>query len=93
VAAIIGEKNKKTGLFKWRESQKRILKKKVEKEAKLVIFKIIRFGTFRDIEDEGDDIDMVDYVSTLNGRTKSPEVILEGKDDIVVIEKKPSKKR
>jgi hypothetical protein len=94
---IIGEKNKKIDLFKWRESQKRILKKKIEKKAKLTISKIVRFSIFRDIEDEGDNIEMVNHVPALNGRTKSPEVVLEGKDDTiaidVVIEKEPSKKR
>jgi hypothetical protein len=40
---------------------------------------------------------MVDYMPALNGRTKSLEIVLEGKDDIVIIniaiEKEPSKKR
>jgi hypothetical protein len=40
---------------------------------------------------------MVNHVPALNGRTKSPEVVLEGKDDIVTInvaiKKEPSKKR
>jgi hypothetical protein len=94
---IIREKNKKTGLSKWREPPKRILKKKVEKKTKLATPKTVRFGTFRDIENEDDDIEMVNHVPALNGRTKSPEVILEGKDDTVTInvaiEKEPSKKR
>jgi predicted aspartyl protease len=92
-ATIIGEKNKKAGLSKWREPQKRILKKKVEKEAKLATPKTVRFGTFRDIEDEGDDIEMVDHVPALNGKTKSPEIVSEGRDDTVAIEREPSKKR
>jgi hypothetical protein len=73
------------------------LKKKVEKEIKLAISKTVRFGIFRDIEDEGDNIKIIDYVPALNGRTKSPEIVLEGKDDTVIInvaiEKEPSKKR
>jgi hypothetical protein len=93
VAAIIEKKNKKTDLSKWRESQKRILKKKIEKKIKLVIFKIIRFSTFRDIKNENDNIDIVDHMPALNGKTKSPEVILEGKNNIIIIEKEPSKKR
>jgi hypothetical protein len=90
---IIGEKNKKINLFKWRESQKRILKKKVEKKAKLVIPKTIRFGIFRDIKNEGDNIKIVDYIPALNGRTKSPKVKIERKKNIVIIKKEPFKKR
>jgi hypothetical protein len=93
VTVIIGEKNKKAGLFKWREPQKRILKKKVEKEAKLVTPKTIRFGTFRNIKDEDDNIDIINHIPALNGRTKSPEVILEGKNNIIIIKREPSKKR
>jgi hypothetical protein len=63
----------------------------------LAISKIVRFGTFRDIEDKGDNIEIVDHMSVLNGKTKSPEIILKGKDDTVAInvaiKKKPSKKR
>jgi hypothetical protein len=40
-ATIIGEKNKKTDLSKWREPQKRILRRKVEKEAKLAAPKTV----------------------------------------------------
>jgi hypothetical protein len=69
------------------------LKKKIEKEAKLAIFKIIRFSTFRDIKDEGDNIKMVNYVPTLNGRTKSPEIVLKEKENIIIIKRKPFKKR
>jgi hypothetical protein len=29
----------------------------------------------------------------LNGKTKSPEIKKEGKEDIIIIEKEPSKKR
>jgi hypothetical protein len=90
---IIREKNKKTDLFKWRESQKRILKKKVEKKVKLIISKIIRFGTFRNIEDKDDNIEIVDYMPILNERTKSPKIMLEEKKDIIAIKRKPSKKR
>jgi hypothetical protein len=80
-------------LFKWRESQKRILKKKVEKEAKLAIPKTVRFSIFRNIKDEGDDIDIIDYVPILNEKTKSPEIVLKGKDNIIIIKREPSKKR
>jgi hypothetical protein len=94
---IIKEKNKKANLSKWRESQKRILKKKVEKEAKLVTPKTVRFGIFRDIKDEGDNIKIVNHMPALNGKTKSPEVMLERKNNTVIIniaiEKEPSKKR
>jgi hypothetical protein len=93
VAAIIGKKNKKASLSKWRESQKRILKKKVEKKIKLIIPKTVRFGTFRDIKDKGNNIDIVDHVPTLNRKTKSPEMVLKKKDNTVAIKKKPSKKR
>jgi hypothetical protein len=93
VTAIIGEKNKRINLFKWRESQKRILKKKVEKEAKLAISKIIRFGTFRNIKDQNDNIEIIDYMPTLNRKTKSPKILLKGKNNIVAIKKEPSKKR
>jgi hypothetical protein len=87
------KKNKKTNLFKWRESQKRILKKKIEKEAKLAISKTVRFSTFRDIEDKGDNIEIGDYMPALNRKTKSPKKVLKGKNDIIIIKKKPSKKR
>jgi hypothetical protein len=93
VTAIIRKKNKKTDLFKWRKPQKRILKKKVEKEAKLAIPKIIRFNTFRNIEDEGDNIDIVDHMPALNRRTKSREIILKGKDNTIIIKREPFKKR
>jgi hypothetical protein len=53
----------------------------------LAILKTIRFGTFRNIEDEGDNIDIIDYIPALNGRTKSLKIILEGKNNIIVIKK------
>jgi hypothetical protein len=59
----------------------------------LIIPKIIRFSIFRDIKDEGDDIDIVDYVPVLNERTKNFKVMLEGKDDTIAIEKELFKKR
>jgi hypothetical protein len=73
------------------------LKKKVEKKAKLATPKTVRFGIFRDIKDEGDDIKMVNHVPALNKKTESPKIILERKDNTVtinvVIKKEPSKKR
>jgi hypothetical protein len=92
-ATIIGEKNKKTNLFKWRKPQKRILKKKVKKETKLTASKTIRFGTYRNIKDKGDNIEIIDYISALSGGTKSPKIILERKDVATVIKKESSKKR
>jgi hypothetical protein len=59
----------------------------------LIISKTIRFGTFRDIEDEGNNIKIINYVPTLNGRTKSPKIMLERKEDIIAIKKEPFKKR
>jgi hypothetical protein len=36
---------------------------------------------------------MVDYMPILNERTKSPKIILKGKDNTVTIKKEPFKKR
>jgi hypothetical protein len=40
---------------------------------------------------------MIDYMPALNKRTKSPEIVLEGKDNTIAIniaiKKEPSKKR
>jgi hypothetical protein len=36
---------------------------------------------------------MVDHVPALNEKTKSPEIMLKGKENTVIIKKKPSKKR
>jgi hypothetical protein len=36
---------------------------------------------------------MIDYMPTLNRRTKSPKIVLEKKDNIITIKREPSKKR
>jgi hypothetical protein len=59
----------------------------------LAIPKTVRFGTFRDIENENDNIKIINHVPALNERTKSPEIVLKEEDDNVTIKKEPSKKR
>jgi hypothetical protein len=59
----------------------------------LAIPKIIRFSIFRNIENESDNIEIIDHIPTLNRRTKSPEIVLKEKEDIIAIKREPSKKR
>jgi hypothetical protein len=59
----------------------------------LVISKIVRFGIFRDIKNEGDNIEIINHMPALKGRTKSPKIEIKGKEDTVTIKKEPSKKR
>jgi hypothetical protein len=54
----------------------------------LAISKTVRFSIFRDIKNKDDNIEIVDYMPTLNRKTKSPKIMLEKKDNIVIIKKK-----
>jgi hypothetical protein len=44
-------------------------------------------STFRDIKDENDNIEIVNYMPALNGRTKSPKIILKKKIILLLLKR------